>query len=135
MGTGKIAIRLDRTRDKGVLVWMQLRDQLAAAIASGALAPRERLPTLREMALEAQIDMNTVKRVYDDLQAHGLVVIVHGRGTFVTDKQPQPTDHNARASALTGLATHAIDMAEKLGFSAADLAKAILEVETKDTSS
>jgi len=128
------AYRLDRTRDKGILVWMQLRDQLAAAIASGALSPGERLPTLREMALDARVDMNTVKRVYDDLQEHGLVVIHHGRGAFVTDKQPQPTDNNAQASALTGLATHAVDMAERLGFSAADLAKAILELQAKDTS-
>jgi DNA-binding transcriptional regulator YhcF (GntR family) len=87
------------------------------------------------MALDAQIDMNTVKRVYDDLQEHGLVVIVHGRGTFVTDEQPLPTDNNAQGAALTGLATHAVDMAEKLGFSAADLAKAILELQARDTSS
>jgi GntR family transcriptional regulator len=113
---------------------MQLRDQMAAAIASGALAPGERLPTLREMALDAGVDMNTVKRVYDDLQEHRLVVIHHGRGAFVADRLPEPTDHDTHASALAGLATHAIDMAEKLGFSATELAKAILERETKDSS-
>ncbi len=61
----------------------QLRRQIAARAASGELAPGSRLPTVRALAAEAHLAVNTVARVYRELEADGVVVTEGRRGTFV----------------------------------------------------
>lgn len=62
----------------------QLRTQIASRVSSGALAPGTRLPTVRALAADLGLAVNTVARTYKELEADG-VVVTHGRrGTFVT---------------------------------------------------
>ncbi len=61
----------------------QVRAQIAGAIEGGALAPATRLPTVRELAAETGLAVNTVARSYRALELEGLVT-THGRhGTYV----------------------------------------------------
>lgn len=62
----------------------QLRTQIAARVAAGDLAPGERLPTVRAMAGQVGLAVNTVARVYRELEADGVVTTEGRRGTFVT---------------------------------------------------
>jgi GntR family transcriptional regulator len=80
--------------DNGIPIYVQVRDQLAALIGRGLLKPGERLPTMREVAVALRIDLNTVQRAYAELERDGLLTLVRGRGTFVTDAPPMP--RNAR---------------------------------------
>jgi GntR family transcriptional regulator len=72
-------------RDSPVPIGAQLAGQIRAAVAGGRLEPRNRLPSVRELADEAGVNVNTVRSVYARLEAEGLVRSEHGRGTFVAD--------------------------------------------------
>ena len=75
-------------QNNGVPIYVQLRDQIAAAIGRGELAPGARLPTMREVAVSLAVDLNTVQRAYAALEEDGLVTMVQGRGSFVADAPP-----------------------------------------------
>jgi GntR family transcriptional regulator len=61
----------------------QLEAALRNAIESGQLAPGEQLPSLRQVAAEAGVNVNTVRAAYARLEAAGAVSTEQGRGTFV----------------------------------------------------
>ncbi len=66
-----------------VAPYEQLRTQIAGRAAGGALAPGTRLPTVRALADELGLAVNTVAKVYRALETDG-VIVTHGRrGTFV----------------------------------------------------
>ncbi len=62
----------------------QIVTGLRCAIASRELRPGDGLPTVRQLAADLGINMNTVSRAYRVLEASGLVSTVRGRGTVVT---------------------------------------------------
>jgi DNA-binding transcriptional regulator YhcF (GntR family) len=62
----------------------QLRRQIASRVGSGELPAGTRLPTVRALAAEVGLAVNTVARVYRELEADGVVVTEGRRGTFVS---------------------------------------------------
>lgn len=70
-------------RDSGVPVSTQLAWRIRSAIERGELAAGDRLPSLRDAALAAGVNVNTVRAVYAKLEAAGVVATEQGRGTFV----------------------------------------------------
>src|SRR3954451_10269961 len=83
----QLAVKLDRATD--VPLGTQLAWKLRGAIAAGRLAPGDRLPAVRELALEAGVNVNTVRAVYARLAEQGAIVSEHGRGTFVGEVSGQ----------------------------------------------
>jgi DNA-binding transcriptional regulator YhcF (GntR family) len=76
----------------------QLRSQIAAQVATGALPPGSRLPTVRALAATLAIATNTVARAYRELE-HAGVVTTRGRaGTFVNGDE---IDRAAKDAATT----------------------------------
>ena len=63
----------------------QLRSQVAGRVASGDLTPGTKLPTVRALAMQMELAVNTVARVYRELEADGVVVTEGRRGTFVKE--------------------------------------------------
>ena len=61
----------------------QLRAQIAARVAGGALPAGTKLPTVRALAAELGLAANTVARVYRELEADGVIVTEGRRGSFV----------------------------------------------------
>jgi GntR family transcriptional regulator len=110
-----------RIRATGVPIYLQLRDQLLAAIAAGRLGPGERLPTMREVAVALRIDLNTVRRAYDELQRQGAVMLLQGRGSFVAEGAAQ-ADH------LDAIARRAITDWATMGLDASVIARRVLEL-------
>src|SRR3954449_6490633 len=68
--------------------WVQIEEQLADRIASGALREGERLPAERELAEALRVSRMTVRQALASLAARGLVERGVGRGTFVRDAGP-----------------------------------------------
>ena len=64
---------------------MQLTEQIKRAVAVGALAPGERLPTVKSLAHDLKINANTVARVYRELERDGIIDTAPGRGSFVRE--------------------------------------------------
>lgn len=74
-------IQLDE--NGSVPLWLQLRNRLVFLISSGRLPKGEKLPTVRELAVDLQIHYNTVSKVYQDLEKDGYISSKRGKGTFV----------------------------------------------------
>ncbi|MEU5862170.1 GntR family transcriptional regulator [Nonomuraea sp. NPDC047529] len=66
------------------LVWRQLAEDVESDIAAGVLAPNAKMPTELELASQYGVSRVTVRRAVKDLAERGLLVVVHGRGTFVS---------------------------------------------------
>ncbi len=61
----------------------QIRAQITRAIDGGRLSPATRLPTVRALAADLGVAVNTVARAYRDLERQGLVTTEGRHGTFV----------------------------------------------------
>jgi GntR family transcriptional regulator len=61
----------------------QIVEQVRAQCLAGLLPPGHCLPSVRELARQLVVNVNTVVRVYERLAADGLVEMRHGEGTFV----------------------------------------------------
>ena len=77
----ELGLRVDR--DGEVPVGTQLAWRLRELVSAGTLHPGDRLPSVRELAIEAGVNVNTVRSVYGRLEHEGLVRSEQGRGTFV----------------------------------------------------
>jgi GntR family transcriptional regulator len=71
--------------EKGVStpISRQILEQIRAQCLSGSLKPGQCLPSVRQLARQLVVNVNTVVRVYERLAAEGLVAMRHGEGTFV----------------------------------------------------
>ena len=76
-------IRLENS--SAVPVYRQIVDQIKYQVASGALRPGDRLPSVRDLARRLPVNQNTVLKAYDLLAAEGLLIRRQGDGTFVDD--------------------------------------------------
>ena len=68
-------------------IYSQLTLRLTEAIVSGIYAPGEKLPSVRELALEAGVNPNTVQRALTELEREGLVFSQRTAGRFVTENE------------------------------------------------
>lgn len=82
----------------------QLRRQIAGQIASGRLPAGTRLPTVRALAEELHLAVNTVAKTYRALEGDGVVVTEGRRGTFVRSGAVAD-DARAATAAATYVAT------------------------------
>ncbi len=88
MTTLKITVKMK----SGVPLYVQIRDQIKAAIESGRIPAHYRLHTIRELAGILRINPNTVARAYRELEHEGYLETLSGRGTFVVHKEPASTE-------------------------------------------
>ena len=112
-------------QDNGIPIYVQLRDQIAAAIGRGELQPGARLPTMREVAVSLAVDLNTVQRAYQALEADGLLTMVQGRGSFVAETPAPPRNRDAE---IRLLAAKVAAQAQTMGVSPGELADALREL-------
>ena len=66
-------------------IYLQLADRIQRRILRGELTPGEKLPSVREMAMESNVNPNTVQRTYSELERMGIVETRRGQGTFITE--------------------------------------------------
>lgn len=113
--------------DNGVPRYVQIRDQLLRAIGAGELQPGQQMPTMRELAVELKVDLNTVRHAYDELEKTGAIVIVRARGTYVAERPP-PLDRSQQNKRLDNLAQETIAIANAAGIDPAALADRIVSM-------
>jgi GntR family transcriptional regulator len=66
-------------------LYLQLVEQVKRLVALGALRPGDRLPSVRELAVQGRVNRNTAARAVQALEAAGIVRTRVGQGTFVTE--------------------------------------------------
>jgi len=128
-GRPAFAFRLDL--GSGVPVYRQLIDQVLGAMAAGALAPGDQIPTVRQVAVDLSINPNTVVRAYRELEIRGTLETQQGTGTFVSQQKVKRDDVERRRQ-LAQLVSDFVARAGAAGFTIDDLLEQI-EDRRKDT--
>ncbi len=111
----------------GVPVYRQLIDQVLVAISSGLLLPGDRLPTVRQVAVDLSININTVVRAYKELEIRGTLTTQQGTGTFITDQEVRH-DEAERQRRLSQLIGDMLARAGAEGLTVADVRRALDEL-------
>lgn len=113
-----ISFKLDLK--SGVPFYRQIIDQVKSAIVTGVIAPGDRLPTVRQLAVDLSINPNTVSRAYMELELTGLVDTQMGSGTFISH-QKVDRDDIERRRILDQICQEFLSRASSHGFSLDDL--------------
>lgn len=124
--TQAFAFRLDG--HSGVPVYRQLIDQVQAAVASGALATGDQLPTVRQVAVDLAINPNTVSRAYREMEIRGMLDTQQGTGTFVADRKVEYSK-DERERMLGQLVGEFVSRAGAAGFTLKQLMRALKELQ------
>ena len=106
--------------DSGIPLWLQLRNRLIYLIASGRFKAGDKLPTVRELAVDLGVNYNTVSKVYQDIERDGYIVSKRGKGTFVVERGPAEAE--AAKSEVDFLADEFIRQCRELGVPRQDIA-------------
>ncbi len=116
-----MAIHIQLDLKSGVPFYRQIIDQVKAAMATEAVAPGDRLPTVRQLAVDLSINPNTVSRAYTELELTGLVETQMGSGTFVGKRRVERNDVEMRRvldqlcqEFLSRVSTHGFTLEEVL---------------------
>lgn len=64
-------------------IYVQVMDRFREQISAGVLVSGEKLPSVRELAVQLSINPNTIQRSYRQLEAEGWIATVPGKGCFV----------------------------------------------------
>lgn len=93
----------------GIPIYSQIMDELTMRIASGAYAPGDKLPSVRDLAVEAGVNPNTMQKALAELERKGLLHAERTSGRFITE------DENVLKELHEGLAKKYFDeLTEKL---------------------
>jgi GntR family transcriptional regulator len=104
----------------GVPVYRQIIDRVHSARASGQLRAGDRLPTVRQLAVDLSVNPNTVVRAYRELELTGILTTHQGTGTFAADRKVERTDAEHERK-LDQLMAEFVARAGREGFTVADL--------------
>lgn len=110
-----MTIQLQIDPKSGVPFYRQIIDQVKAAIVTGSIEPGDRLPTVRQLAVNLSVNPNTVSRAYTELELTGLVETQMGSGTFVGLQQVEG-DEIERRRLLEQLCQDFLSRASNHGF-------------------
>jgi GntR family transcriptional regulator len=116
---GKDVFRIKKKSQTPIHV--QLEEQIHLAIHTGQLPPGGRLPTVRALAVELQVNANTIARVYRDLQEKGYLVLERGVGTFVAPEQPESPLARTDLRKLRSKTRQLVSLSQKIGLSLGEL--------------
>jgi len=68
----------------GIPFYRQIIDQIRYGIAAGNLLTGEQLPTVRALAVELKVNLNTVAKAYKELEIQDILETQQGTGTFIS---------------------------------------------------
>jgi len=104
----------------GVPVYRQIIDQVRGGMAAGTLTAGDQLPTVRQLAVDLEINPNTVVRAYKELELGGLLETHQGTGTFIS-AQKLPRADQERERQLNQIVADTVSRAGAAGFTIEDL--------------
>lgn len=68
-------------------IYLQLADRINRQIVSHELKAGDKLPSVREMGVQNNVNPNTVQRTYSELERDGILEARRGQGTYVTEEE------------------------------------------------
>ena len=132
------SLSIDPRSDLGIAT--QIRARIAFLVADGELAPGERLPSVRGLAAQLGVNVNTIRAAYAELDRDGLVRTRHGVGTVVLAAPParlpagvRPLGVNTVAVLIGGLNPFYLDLLRGIEDVASGHGTLVLIVDTHDS--
>ncbi len=119
-----ITFRLDPA--SGVPFYRQVIDQILGGIATGTLRTGEQLPTVRALAVELKINLNTIAKAYKELEIRGVLNTQQGSGTFIAPVELH-RDEIERRRQVVQLVDEVLARAAALGLPPAEVARELEE--------
>ncbi|KAA6453564.1 GntR family transcriptional regulator [Bacillus swezeyi] len=100
-------------------IYKQIAEQLFKKMVREEIKPGEKLPSVRELAVETQVNPNTIQRTYNEMERMGIVETRRGQGTFVVEKS-EVIDDLKREMQAEVIGQFVLSM-EELGLSKQDM--------------
>ena len=119
--------RIDRDDERPIYV--QIIDEVRSSIMLGLLKPGDRLPPVRKLAEQLNINLHTVRQAYSSLSEHKIVSSRRGVGTIVQETASKG-EMLQRDHLLRDIATRALRSANRHGFAVEELVEALRRVDT-----
>jgi GntR family transcriptional regulator len=116
--TEKARIQIDMK--SGVPFYRQIIEQVKFSISRGDLEPGDQLPTVRQLAVELEINPNTVIRAYRELEIEKMLETQQGSGTYVSKNRPE-IDALEQKRMLDQILTDLLARASSYGFTIEDV--------------
>lgn len=110
-------------------IYHQIMDEIRRALVVGTLAPKDPLPSVRQLAAELRINPNTVQQAYRELERDGVVHVKRGLGTFVSAALSQRSEREELARSV---AARALTEAHRHGVAVDELIEAIRQAARDD---
>jgi GntR family transcriptional regulator len=104
----------------GVPFYRQIIEQIKFGIANRELGSGDRLPTVRQLAVDLSINPNTVVRAYRELEIEGVLDTQQGSGTFVGSAKPE-IDRLEKQRMLDQIVTELMARASSYGLTLDDV--------------
>ncbi len=104
----------------GTPFYRQIVDQIKFGIASGKLTVGEQLPTVRSLAVELKVNLNTVAKAYKELEIQSILETYQGTGTFINKSEINLSDKE-RNSKLQDICREFMTIAFNYGFTIDDM--------------
>jgi GntR family transcriptional regulator len=114
----------------GVPFYRQIIDQIKFGIASGNLKAGEQLPTVRSVAVDLKVNLNTVTKAYKELEIQNILETQQGSGTYIgrTELKIPPGERKAK---LESICNEFHTIAHSYGFSKDDLINELQKMNIK----
>jgi GntR family transcriptional regulator len=103
----------------GKPVYLQITDQVKAAVASGAVQAGDSLPSIRPLAEDLRVNRNTIAKAYAELESQGVIETAAGKGSFISGNNSM-LRKDARVKLLTEEIDQAVVQAHHLQVSKAE---------------
>lgn len=107
-------------------IFRQIVDQVRLQIATGELVPGSKLPSVRGLALQLRVNVNTVAKAYNELTAEGVLESQKGVGVFIREPR-QRLSEDERERRLEEAVQQFVAAVLPLGFDAATLLERVGE--------
>ena len=115
----------------GIPFYRQIIDQIRYGIAAGKLKVGDQLPTVRALAVELKVNLNTISKAYRELEIKNILETQQGSGTFIAPVKVDISD-DEREKKLTGICNEFQSIAAIYGFNLEDLIKELQQRQGTD---
>ena len=100
-------------------IYLQIMNYIKKEIVVGHLKAGDKIPAVRELALELQINPNTIQRTFQELEREQIVETKRGLGRYVTSEESKIME--IKKEMAGDLISHFIHGMQELGFADADI--------------
>lgn len=118
-------MRIHINKTSGAPLHTQIKEQITGLIHTGVLKTGDQLPTIRTLAIDLAVNVNTVALAYRDLDQTGVIATRRGEGTFVASTPGPAEMRRLRQKKLADLLRQLLEETRRLGYTAEEVHQAL----------